>query len=177
MRWKVVFTPDKCNGACKALLKEKVWLGTYHTPINAAVHHDFYKVVLAVEGCIFTSTEIPTCAAPAGKKKSHKLKLNFSIDDLPALMFKSVKFSQLWNRHKQDAERYIFRSLAPARVQAMVQDMIEQHCGALKEYIAANDTVRRPCQCKLSCGPLYPLVVDKKFTIRSCTTRRQLQCA
>jgi hypothetical protein len=66
--WKLNEVVDKQNGGgLKTVLKEKVWLGTYHTPINAAVHHDFYKVVLAVEGCIYTSVDVPSCSTPTGK--------------------------------------------------------------------------------------------------------------
>lgn len=65
--WRLAEIVDKQGrGAVKTVLKEKVWLGTYHTPINAAVHHDFYKVVLAVEGCIYTSVDVPSCSAPTG---------------------------------------------------------------------------------------------------------------
>lgn len=44
--WRLAEIVDKQAGGIKTVLKEKVWLGTYHTPINAAVHHDFYKVRL-----------------------------------------------------------------------------------------------------------------------------------
>ena len=64
--WRLAEVVDKQGGRVKTVLKEKVWLGTYHTPINAAVHHDFYKVVLAVEGCIFTSLDVAACSAPTG---------------------------------------------------------------------------------------------------------------
>lgn len=64
--WRLAEVVDKQGGGIKTVLKEKVWLGTYHTPINAAVHHDFYKVVLAVEGCIYTSVDVPACSAPTG---------------------------------------------------------------------------------------------------------------
>lgn len=139
--WRLMRTQDKASGS-KTVLKEKVWLGTYHTAINAAVHHDFYKVVLAVEGCIFTCAEMPTCTPPLGKKKTHKLKLNFALDELPTLMFKAVKFSQLWNRHKQDAERYVFRACEPAQVQTMVEKLIATRCDELRPHIAKNESVR-----------------------------------
>lgn len=139
--WKLMRIADKGAGF-RTVLKEKVWLGTYHTPINAAVHHDFYKVVLAVEGCIFTCMNIPTCTQPLGKKKTHKLKLNFGLDELPALMFKAVKFSKLWNRHKQDAERYVFRNHSAEEVQRMLEALIATHCGELRQHIAKNEAVR-----------------------------------
>jgi hypothetical protein len=139
--WKRARIADKGAGF-KTVLKEKVWLGTYHTPINAAVHHDFYKVVLAVEGCIFTSVDVLTCTPPLGKKKTHKLKLNFGIDELPELMFKAVRFSQLWTRHKQDAERYVFRGVAPETVKAMVAALVRLHCQPLQKHIAKNDAAR-----------------------------------
>jgi hypothetical protein len=65
--WKLTEIVDKqSGGGLKTVLKEMVWLGTYHTPTNAAVHHDFFKVVLAVEGCIYTSVDVPSCSAPTG---------------------------------------------------------------------------------------------------------------
>eukprot|EP00892_Ulva_mutabilis_P001260 jgi/Ulvmu1/11134/UM071_0017.1 len=137
--WRLAEIVDKQVGGVKTVLKEKVWLGTYHTPINAAVHHDFYKVVLAVEGCIFTSVDVPTCSAPTGKKKSQKLKLNFPLDDLPELMYKAVRFTQLWNKYKQDAERYVFRSFDAGSVRALVQDLIDKHCLELRKHVANND--------------------------------------
>jgi hypothetical protein len=119
-------------------------LGTYHTPINAAVHHDFYKIVLAVEGCIFTCLNVPTCNPPLGKKKTHKLKLNFGLDELPALMYKAVKYSKMWNHYKQDAERYIFRNHAPEQVQSMLEELIKKHCSKLRQHIVKNEAVRTP---------------------------------
>lgn len=142
--WRLAEIVDKQAGGVKTVLKEKVWLGTYHTPINAAVHHDFYKVVLAVEGCIFTSVDVPTCSAPTGKKKSQKLKLNFPLNDLPELMYKAVRFTQLWNKYKQDAERYVFRSFDAAAVRALVQELIDKHCLELRKHVANNDPVRPP---------------------------------
>jgi hypothetical protein len=139
--WRVSKLPDKHSGNPKLVLREKVWLGTYHTSINAAVHHDFFKVVLAVEGCIFTSLDVPTCSMPAGKKKSQKLKLNFPIDELPDLMFKAVCFSQLWNKYKQDTERYIFRNCKPSEVRDLVKCLIDDHCFELRKHIARTDTV------------------------------------
>jgi hypothetical protein len=139
--WKVMRVQNKMNGF-RTVLKEKVWLGTYHTPINAAVHHDFYKVVLAVEGCIFTCMSIPTCTLPLGKKKTHKLKLNFGLDELPALMYKAVKYSKLWNHYKQDAERYVFRYHTPEQVQKMLEDLINAHCTKLRQHIVKNEMVR-----------------------------------
>ena len=143
----------------KTVLKEKVWLGTYHTPINAAVHHDFYKIVLAVEGCIFTSVDVPTCTPPLGKKKTHKLKLNFALHELPELMAKAVKFSQLWNRHKQDAERYVFRAVEPEKVHELVALLIRDHCGQLQKHIASNDNVRS----SLACRTLHQRVSAKRY--------------
>ena len=101
------------------------------------------QVVLAVEGCIFTSIDVPTCSAPTGKKKSQKLKLNFLLDDLPELMYKAVRFTQLWNKYKQDAERYVFRSFDAAAVRTLVQELIDKHCIELRKHVANNDIVRR----------------------------------
>ena len=149
--WKLMRIADKGAGF-RTVLKEKVWLGTYHTPINAAVHHDFYKVVLAVEGCIFTCMNIPTCTQPLGKKKTHKLKLNFGLDELPALMYKAVKFSKLWNRHKQDAERYVFRNHSAEAVRSMLEALIAAHCGELRQHIAKNEAVRPPAPRLCACA-------------------------
>jgi hypothetical protein len=169
--WKVTRVQDKSSNSVKAVIKEKVWLGTYHTPINAAVHHDFYKVVLAVEGCIFTSTDIPTCAQPLGKKMTHKLKLNFELDDLPQLMFKAVKYSQLWNRYKHDADRYVFRSCTPEQVQSMLQELIDTRCVELRKHIANNDTVL-PHVCRLP--PLQCMCLPAlRSTVPAC---RQAAC-
>jgi hypothetical protein len=141
--WKVMRVQDKTNGF-RTVLKEKVWLGTYHTLINAAVHHDFYKIVLAVEGCIFTCLNVPTCNQPLGKKKTHKLKLNFGLDELPALLYKAVKYSKMWNNHKQDAERYIFRNHTPEQVRSMLEDLIITHCSELRQHIVKSEVVWNP---------------------------------
>lgn len=77
----------------------------------------------------------------AGKKKSQKLKLNFSLTDLPELMYKAVHYTQLWNKYKQDAERYVFRSYDPKVVRGLVQHMIDTHCGELRNHVASNDVV------------------------------------
>lgn len=78
----------------------------------------------------------------AGKKKSQKLKLNFPLADLPELMYNAVRFTQLWNKYKQDAERYVFRSYDPETVRSLVQQLIDKHCGELRKHVANNDTVR-----------------------------------
>lgn len=78
----------------------------------------------------------------AGKKKSQKLKLNFPLADLPELMYKAVRFTQLWNKYKQDAERYVFRTYDPETVRSLVQHLIDSHCGELRKHVANNDTVR-----------------------------------
>ena len=78
----------------------------------------------------------------AGKKKSQKLKLNFPLADLPGLMYKAVRFTQLWNKYKQDAERYVFRTHDPEAVRSLVQHLIDTHCGELRKYVEHNDVVR-----------------------------------
>lgn len=122
------------------------------------------QVVLAVEGCIFTSIDVPTCSAPTGKKKSQKLKLNFLLDDLPELMYKAVRFTQLWNKYKQDAERYVFRSFDAATVRALVQELIDKHCIELRKHVANNDTVRR-------CLPPPPHTARAAAALRVCAGR------
>jgi hypothetical protein len=82
------------------------------------------------------------CAHCVGKKKSQKLKLNFPLVDLPELMYKAVRFTQLWNKYKQDAERYVFRTFEPEAVRTLVQDLIDLHCGELRNHVANNDAVR-----------------------------------
>jgi hypothetical protein len=90
----------------------------------------------------------------AGKKKSQKLKLNFPLSDLPDMMFKAVRFTQLWNKYKQDAERYVFRTFAPESVRALVQQLIDIHCGELQKHVANNDIVRHfPSHCPDHCPP------------------------
>jgi hypothetical protein len=83
--WRLSEVADKQGGGVKTVLKEKVWLGTYHTPINAAVHHDFYKVVLATEGCIYTSFDIPACSVPTGVSSDHCRGRYFGRDSLTRL--------------------------------------------------------------------------------------------
>lgn len=143
--WRLSAGTGGKAAAARHALKEKVWLGTYHTPINAAVHHDLYKVVLAIEGCVYTGG-----GAGAAKKKTHKLKLNFGLDELPELILSAVRFSQLWNKHKQDAERYIFRALAPEAVRDLVVALLREHGGALQQHVAHADAVRRRrcCRCR-----------------------------
>lgn len=78
----------------------------------------------------------------AGKKKSQKLKLNFALVDLPELMFQAVRFTQLWNKYKQDAERYVFRGHSPHSVRKLVQHLIDVHCCELRKHVANIEAVR-----------------------------------
>lgn len=128
--------------------KDKAWLGTFHTPINAAVHHDFFKIVLAVEGKIYTSPLMDTCDRTASRARPHMLKLNFSLDALPVLMRKSVRFTNIWQNYYQSNERYIFRDTRPAAVELLVSTFIEQHCSLLRQFIPSPvESVRSPSLC------------------------------
>lgn len=141
---------DSLDYECRG--KDKAWLGTYHTPVNAAVHHDFFKMVLAVEGKIFTSRDMDACSRDAGRSRPHLLKMNFPIDELPALMRQAVTFTNLWHKYYQGSERYIFRDHNPADVETMVTKFIEQHCWQLREYV--------PTQPNKVCQPTVPLSLD-----------------
>lgn len=66
-------------------------------------------------------------------------------------MYKAVRFTQLWNKYKQDAERYVFRSCHPDIVRNLVQQLIDVHCGELRKHVANNDVVRLPPQTVQRC--------------------------